>query len=114
MAIQSGILKHKIKFIDNIYASDGVGGQIATQKEVLETWAEVKQISSAVVLEAMGHSLNTVLSFRIRKRSGFAPKTNYDLIYNGSTFNILQIENDEVERIYVKITAVKRDGQETV
>ncbi|MNK65784.1 Phage head-tail joining protein [compost metagenome] len=93
--MNGGSLTKKVKFFEYSYQPDGTGGQIATQVDLLETWAKVKSITSVKTLEALKEGLNQAYEVRLRMRNGFIPKSHYSVEYKGKEMVILKVFSDE-------------------
>lgn len=74
--MQAGRAYKKITFkIWQDGASDGAGGKLpGSWVDVLSTSCTYKQISSAILLDAMQYGSSEVFQVIVRKRNGFKPK----------------------------------------
>lgn len=96
-----GKRQEKIKFYSYPKVSDGAGGWVpgSTPTLVLETWASVKQIKASRQAENLQEAINSTYEFKLLKRAGFEPQSDYTIEWRSDKYNITGIaENVEENR----------------
>lgn len=107
--IQGGELQRKIVIIDYQLTQTALGGFTTTETVIVSTWANVKQVTNDIVLEALKQTGKEVYKFKIRPRNGVTVKTNNVVRYNGREYNIIKIETGEGQQGFIRITATVKE-----
>lgn len=113
MSVQNGGKRQeKIKFLSFALVSDGAGGWLDSAATlVLETWSSVKQIKASRVAENYTEAILSVYEFKLLKRAGFEPQSNYTIEWRGDKYEITGInENVEDNREWALIGVYRGKG----
>ena len=107
-----GKLKYRVTFRQPTKTQDSTGSYSVTYGDAFTTWADVKQMRNEKVLEFGSVSAEAGYEIYIRARSqDFEPNQNWEVVYNGKTFQIHSVI--EVDREYLKIVAFQDKRTET-
>lgn len=102
--LRAGKYDQKIKFISFGQVSNGSGGWIPTEGEVLSTWARIEQLKQSRNIEQVQMGLPSTFIVGVRKREGFEPTIAMVVEWKGEKYQI--ITSPVVENV--------RTGQEWV
>ena len=83
MGINFGSYDQSITFVTFQQISDGAGGTIPTEQEVLTTFASVKQIRGGQTVESAQMLLPNTYQAKIQWRSTFSPNESMQVLYRG-------------------------------
>lgn len=96
--MDGGKLLNKIVFKKDTLVPDGGGGFVSGGfSDVLETWAEIKQVKASRLAEHLQDKLKAVYEVRLRMRDGFDPMSYYSVEWRGKSYVINEVAED-VER----------------
>ena len=82
-------LEERIVFIQLGTTSDGYGGTIPTDTEVLTTWCNVEQLSQGSRLQDVQQQTPTAYRVTIYKRGEFTPDVSMLVSWRGRRYRII-------------------------
>lgn len=86
--INFGKYDQKVSFISYQLVSDGYGGTIPTETELLQTFARVRQLGSGDRTESLDLILSQSYQVSIQVRQGFVPTTAMMIKYRNVNYKI--------------------------
>ncbi len=84
-----GLYDQKIEFLTDGQVSDGYGGTIPGDVVLLSTFAAIKQLPRASVLEQFEANLPSVYRVSVQAREGFYPGVGMRVRWRGEKYNII-------------------------
>lgn len=104
----SGRLRHKIKFIQDVATDDGYGGSTITVTTVLETWAGKEEPSQYTQngLNAGRSVYNKYQYFVIRNRAGFMPVKDMRIEYGVNKYIVERVTELDDPCTFLKVLCV--------
>lgn len=84
-----GKYDQKITFLKEGQTSDGYGGYIPTETEVLTTWAAVEQLKRSKQLEQAQETIKSVWRMTIQSRASFTLDEKYIVKWRGTKYKII-------------------------
>jgi SPP1 family predicted phage head-tail adaptor len=94
--MESGKLRHTIRFLNPVRVRDSRGNLITELVEGLPTAANVRQLSGRELVQRQAVRSEATWSIEIRYQNGITPDTL--LRYDGRTFNVLAVNDPEQRR----------------
>ncbi len=93
----SGRLRHKIVIKGDVVVDDGYGGSTVTYGTILTTWAGKERVSDYKLSNMVGDYTNYDKHqyFVIRNRAGFTPLKTMKIEYNGLSYSILEVKEQD-------------------
>tara|TARA_R110000772_G_scaffold145504_1_gene255491 strand:+ start:32100 stop:32495 length:396 start_codon:yes stop_codon:yes gene_type:complete len=112
--IQFGKYDQKVTFVSMGTTSDGYGGYVPTEADVLTTFARVKQMKGGNDLEAAQLELPKTYILGIQYRAGFTPNEALIVKYRDilHTIKSVEIRTERMQREWI-ITMVKSGEAQT-
>ena len=107
-AYDSGRLRHKIQFIQDIATDDGFGGTTVTETVLLETWAGKEEPSQYTQngLNAGRSVYNQYQYFVIRNRAGFMPEKDMRILYDENRYIVESVKMMDDPCTFLKVLCV--------
>jgi len=106
--IRFGQYTRKVTFISYGDNQDGYGGSNPIVENILETFADVKQLRGSNDLEAAQLELPKTYLCRVQARSGFEPNTSMQILYDDLVHVIKGVtQKTERNRMEYLITMVR-------
>jgi SPP1 family predicted phage head-tail adaptor len=106
--VMIGKMRHRITFKAPAAVPVGAGGSVATYTDVLTDWAKARQANSDTGVEAMATAMRRQFKFTLRWRTGFEPRYDMIIAYDGKLFSITGIDDvAERDRFWI-VTAVEK------
>lgn len=101
----SGRLRHKIQFVEDVTVDDGYGGTTVSQNVILETWAGKEEPSQYTqnLLNSGKTDYETYQYFVIRNRAGFMPVKDMRITYDGMNYVITSVTKIDDPCTFLKV-----------
>lgn len=89
---------------------DGHGGSTTTFEKVNESWCKVKTLNIQRVTDLGLNDNNTVIEVNLRYRDDVKYSVkDTRLVYRDVIFNVLRVEQKDIENVEIKITAASNE-----
>lgn len=101
----SGRLRHKIQFIQDIATDNGSGGSTVTATPILETWAGKEEPSQYTQngLNSGRSVYNEYHYFIIRNRKNFTPEKDMRIVFAGNTYVVERVTELDDPCTFLKV-----------
>lgn len=109
----SGRLRHKVRFSQDVVTDDGYGGSYVSSSLVLSTWAGKEEVSQ-YTLNGLNAGQTNYLYYQyfiIRKRESFIPKKDIMMSFEGKSFIIQNVKELDDPCTFLKLLCVASDVQ---
>ena len=104
MQINAGVFNKKIQVIRYEITKDSDGFETKTEITVLNTWAQVTNISGTELLRSNSDFSEVKTRFLMRTAKTILDKDMY-IKFNGDTYNIVHINDYSYDKKYTEIIA---------
>ena len=104
--MNAGRLRHHIQIYKPVETPDGGGGKSLSLKLVGASWAEIKPASAYAIQTAAASKQE--ISHKIRMRFRKDLTTDHSIKFDGRTFDIKAIINEEERNRFLTVTAQER------
>jgi len=109
----SGRLRHKVQCLIDVVTDDGYGGSFVSSSLVIQTWAGKEEVSQYTQsgLNAGQTQYNYYQYFIIRKRNGFTPRKDINLVFEGKLYIIQSVKEMDDPCNFLRLLCVAQEDQ---
>lgn len=103
----TGRFKHRVDLMHTVESDDGQGGTTTSEEVLAQIWVKIRPVSGSqkLHLDAIESNVSHVIEMRYRDDIDLSNENWIE--YNGRTFNLHYILNQDEESAYMEIAATE-------